>query len=75
MRYIPPHKVKVLVVMFFVTGTVGMVMGLFLSPPNMTLYVTFLGVINFLLGAFFIYVLQTQKMKTPDKRKKKRKKD
>ena len=61
--------------MFFVTGAVGMVMGLFLAPPNMTLYVTFLGVINFLLGAFFIYVWQTQEMKTPDKRKKKRKKD
>ena len=75
MRYIPPHKVKVLVVMFFVTGAVGMVMGLFLAPPNMTLYVTFLGVINFLLGAFFIYVWQTQEMKAPDKRKKKRKKD
>lgn len=75
MRYIPPHKVKVLVVMFFVTGAVGMVMGLILAPPNMTLYVTFLGVINFLLGAFFIYVWQTQEMRVPDKRKKKRKKD
>ena len=75
MRYIPPHKVKVLIVMFFVTGAVGMVMGLFLAPPNMTLYVTFLGVINFMLGAFFIYVLQTQTKGTPDKRKKKRKKD
>ena len=61
--------------MFFVTGAVGMVMGLFLAPPNMTLYVTFLGVINFMLGAFFIYVLQTQTKGTPDKRKKKRKKD
>ena len=61
--------------MFFVTGAVGMVMGLFFAPPNMTLYVTFLGVINFLLGAFFIYVRQTQEFKTPDKRKKKRKKD
>ena len=61
--------------MFFVTGTVGMVMGLVIAPPSMTMYVTFLGVINFSLGAFFIYILQTQVKKTSDKRKKKRKKD
>ena len=61
--------------MFFATGSVGMVMGLFFAPPSMTLYVTFLGVINFLLGAFFTYVQYTQKQKPPDKRKKKRKND
>ena len=61
--------------MFFVTGAVGMIMGLVIAPPTMTLYVTFLGVINFLLGAFFIYILQTQVKKDPDKRKKKRKRD
>ena len=75
MRYIPPQKVKVLMIMFFATGAVGMLMGIVVAPPSMTMYITFLGVINFSLGAFFTYILLTQKTKEPDKRKKKRKRD
>ena len=61
--------------MFFATGAIGMLMGLQIAPPSMTMYITFLGVINFSLGAFFTYVLLTQEKKSPDKRKKKRKRD
>ena len=75
MRYIPPYRAKVLMMMFFATGAVGMIMGLVVAPPSMTMFITFLGVINFSLGAFFTYVLLTQKTKSPDKRKKKRKND
>jgi len=59
--------------MFFGTGTMGMVMGLLVAPPSMTMILTLLGVINFGLGAFFTFIFLTQIPNTPDKRKKKRK--
>jgi phosphotransferase system glucose/maltose/N-acetylglucosamine-specific IIC component len=76
MRYIEPTRVKVLMMMFFATGSIGIVIGL--SPvagPQQTLMITFLGVINIGLGAFFTFLFLTQTQKDPDKRKKKRKSD
>ena len=61
--------------MFFATGTIGIVIGLIVAPPTMTLMITFMGVINIGLGAFFTFILLTQIQKEPDKRKKKRKTD
>ncbi len=75
MRYINPFRVKVLMIMFFGTGIAGMLVGLYVAPPSQTILITFMGVVNFGLGAFFTYVLLTQKKKLPDKRKKKRKHD
>ncbi len=75
-KYIAPLRVKVLMMMFFGTGTMGMIMGIFVAPfqlPSMTLIITFMGVINFGLGAFFTFIFLTQIPNTPDKRKKKRK--
>ncbi len=72
-RYIAPIRVKVLMMMFFGTGTMGMVMGLLVAPPSMTMILTLLGVINIGLGAFFTFIFLTQIPNTPDKRKKKRK--
>ena len=69
----PPFRVKVLMMMFFGTGAMGMVMGLFIAPPSMTVFLTLLGVINFGLGAFFTFIFLTQTPNTPDKRKKKKK--
>lgn len=74
MRYINPVRVKVLMIMFYGTGIVGMLVGLS-APPSSTVLITFMGVVNFGLGAFFTYVFLTQKTKSPDKRKKKRKND
>jgi len=37
--------------------------------------ITFMGVINIGLGAFFTFIFLTQVQKAPDKRKKKRKTD
>ncbi len=51
----------------------GMIMGLFVAPPSMTVILTLMGVINFGLGAFFTFIFLTQKPNTPDKRKKKKK--
>jgi hypothetical protein len=73
LRYIAPIRVKVLMMMFFGTGTMGMIMGLFVAPPSMTIILTLMGVINFGLGAFFTFVFLTQIQNAPDKRKKKRK--
>ena len=62
-------------VMFYATGIMGMIMGLAVAPPSMTMMITFMGVINFGLGAFFTFIFLTQIKKDPDKRKKKRKSD
>ncbi|QLH03230.1 hypothetical protein C5F47_06565 [Nitrosopumilus cobalaminigenes] len=61
-------------IMFFATGSLGIIIGL--SPvagPQQTLMITFMGVINIGLGAFFAFIYLTQVKKDPDKRKKKRK--
>ena len=75
MRYIEPIRVKVLVIMFYATGMMGLIVGLVVSPPSMTMMITFMGVINIGLGAFFTFIFMTQIQKEPDKRKKKRKSD
>ncbi len=59
--------------MFYVTGVVGVAVGLIVAPPNMTMMVTFMGIVNVGLGAFFTYILLTQVQKDPDKRKKRKK--
>ena len=76
MRYIEPTRVKVLMMMFFATGIVGIIIGLSpIAGPQQTLMITFMGVINIGLGAFFTFLFLTQIQKAPDKRKKKRKSD
>ena len=75
MRYIEPTRVKVLMMMFYATGVMGLIIGLVIAPPSMTMMITFMGVINFGLGAFFTFIFLTQIKKDPDKRKKKRKSD
>lgn len=73
MRYISPVKVKVLMMMFYATGVLGLIMGLVVAPPAMTVMITFLGVVNIGMGAFFTFVFLTQIQSEPDKRKKKKK--
>lgn len=74
MRYIDPMRLKLLMGMFYVTGSIGIFMGLS-SSPQFTMFITFMGVVNIGLGALFTYVFLTQKARAPDKRKKKKKKD
>ena len=59
--------------MFFGTGTIGIIMGLVVAPPSMTVILTLMGVINVGLGAFFTFIFLTQVQNTPDKRKRKKK--
>lgn len=73
MRYVDSSRLKLLMGMFYVTGSVGIFMGLS-SSPQFTVLVTFMGVVNIGLGALFTFVFLAQKDKAPDKRKKKKKK-
>jgi hypothetical protein len=75
MRYISPVRVKVLMMMFYATGIMGLIIGLVIAPPSMTLMITFMGLVNIGLGAFFTFLFITQVQKEPDKRKKKKKSD
>jgi len=75
MRYIEPIRVKVLMIMFFSTGVLGIVIGLSPIAASQTVMITFMGVVNIGLGAFFAFLFLTQIKKDPDKRKKKRKRD
>ena len=75
MRYIEPTRVKVLMMMFFVTGIVGVLIGLSaITPPSLKIMITLMSMINIGLGAFFTFIYLTQIQAEPDARKKRRKK-
>ena len=70
MKYIPPKKLKVLIIMFFAAAGFGIFSGLSFATSGMQgLMITFLGVINLGLGGFMGYLLLTQKPFTRDSRK------
>jgi uncharacterized membrane protein HdeD (DUF308 family) len=72
MKYVKPLRLKILMGMFFVSGIVGIIVGLYIAPPQGTLMITFMGVINLALGAFFGWIFLNQKPElSNDKRKKK----
>ena len=71
MKYVKPLRLKILMTMFFGTATIGIVVGLYIAPPHATVLITFMGVINLVLGAFFTWVFLTQEPELNDKRKKK----
>ena len=73
MKYIPPKKLKVLLIMFFAAAGFGMFSGLFLATSGMQgLIITLLGVINLGLGGFMGFLFFTQKPKVRDSRKYKK---
>ena len=65
-KYIPPKKLKVLIVMFFVGAGVGILLGLFSNY----LYLTLLGVVNLILGGVMGLILLVQAPRVRDDRKK-----
>ena len=75
MRYISPVKAKVLAMLFFGTGTMGIAIGLGLAPPSFTMMITFMAVVNIGLGAFFTYIMLTRDERSPDKRKRKKRRE
>ena len=74
MRYIEPTRVKVLMMMFFVTGILGVIIGLSaITPPNLKIMITLMSMINISWVHFFTFIYLTQIKADPDKRKKKKK--
>ena len=72
MKYIPPKKLKVLMIMFFAASGFGIFVGLAVASSGMQgLIITLLGVINLCLGGLMGYLLLTQKPRVRDSRKKK----
>ena len=69
MKYVKPQKLKVLMILFFGTGIMGITMGLSV-PSQMSFFITFLGVINLCLGGFVGWIFFTQAPRSRDKRKK-----
>jgi len=67
-KYIPPTKLKVLIVMFFVGAGVGIVIGLI----HHNMYLTLLGVVNLILGGVMGGILLLQAPKVRDTRRKKK---
>ncbi len=63
--------------MFLGTGIMGIIIGLSTIAPagNMKIILTFMGVVNIGLCAFFAFTYLTQTRNEPDKRKKKKKHD
>lgn len=53
MKKIAPRKLKIMMIVFLVTGAWGIVLGNFIVKYP---YVTILGVINLVLGAFVGYL-------------------
>ena len=58
--------------MFFVTGIIGIIVGLYVAPPQASLLITFMGVINISLGGCFGWIFLNQTPQSDNKRKKKR---
>jgi len=65
-KYIPPTKLKVLIVMFFVGAGVGIMLGLI----HHHMYLTLLGVVNLILGGVMGGILLLQAPRVRDDRKK-----
>ena len=65
-KYIPPTKLKVLIVMFFVGAGVGIMIGL----THHHMYLTLLGVVNLILGGVMGGILLLQAPRVRDNRKK-----
>lgn len=72
MRYIAPIRAKILMMLFFSTGVLGMVIGLTLAPPSVVMIITFMGVVNFGLGAFFAYLVLTQGERPSERQRRRR---
>ncbi len=72
MKYVKPLRLKIMMGMFFGAGIVGIIVGLYIAPPQGKVMITFMGVINLVLGAFFGWIFLNQKPElSNDKRKKK----
>ena len=65
LRYVEPFRLKVIMAMFFGTGSVGIFLGL----ANAAFHLTALGTINLCLGGLFGWIFFTQGQRRPGRRR------
>jgi len=70
MRYVPPKKLKVLTFLFFGSGIFGIVVGLGTVGNEPIIMMTFMGVLNLILGGFVGWIFLNQVPRSHNKRKK-----
>lgn len=71
LRYVEPFRLKVIMAMFFATGTAGIFLGL----ANAAFYLTALGTVNLCLGGLFGWIFFTQEPRAKRRRANSRRKD
>ncbi len=69
MKYVKPHKLKMMMLMFFGTGIFGIVIGLGISGNDPIFMMTLMGVINLCMGGLVGWLFLTQEPSLRDKRK------
>ena len=70
MRYVKPSRLKAIMIMFFVTGPFGIIVGLGILGNEPIFMMSLMGTINIILGGFFGWVILTQEPKSEQRRKK-----
>ncbi len=70
MKYVKPHKLKMITLALFGTGGFGILVGLGIPGNQPILMMSFMGVINICLGGFFGWIFLTQEPKSEQRRKK-----
>lgn len=70
MRYVKPRKLKILLVMLFGSGALGIVVGHGILGNDPIFMMSLMGVLNICLGGFFGIIFLTQEPKSEQRRKK-----
>ena len=70
MKYVKPHKLKIITLVLCGTGAFGILVGLGVPGNQPILMMSFMGVINICLGGFFGFIFLTQEPKSEQRRKK-----
>jgi len=70
MNYIKPRKVKAMVLIFFVIGSFGIVVGLGIPGNDPIFMMSLMGIASICLSGFFVRIFFTQKPRSDKKRKK-----
>ncbi len=70
MKYVKPRTLKILLVMLFGSGALGIVIGLGIPGNDPIFMMSLMGVLNICLGGFFGFIFLTQEPKSEQRRKK-----
>ncbi len=70
MKYVKPRKLKILLVMLYGSGAMGIVVGHGILWNDPIFMMSLIGVLNICLGGFFGVIFLTQEPKSEQRRKK-----